>query len=114
MLKEEAQYTMSYPQLQKIAGKALGKNFSADKLREVVRSVGVNPGERMSELKAKQIFQNLVGYESAAALMKDFHTWKKKWILSNRESFYSDLDKKRAAQASSKGKDLFSMKSQLK
>ena len=114
MLKEEVQYTMSYPQLQKIASKALGKSFSADKLREVVRSVGVNPGERMTEMKAKQVFQSLVGHESAAGLMKDFHTWKKRWILSNRASFYSDMDKKSIAQASSKGKDLFTMKSQLK
>jgi hypothetical protein len=114
MLKETVEYTMSYPQLQKIASRLLGKEFSADKLHEVVRSVGVTPGERLSEIKAKQVFQNLVDYDSAIAAIKEFHVQKRKWILSNRASFYSDMDKKKTGQKPSAGKDLFAMKGQLK
>lgn len=114
MLKDDVQYTMSYAQLQKIASKALGKNFSSDKLHEVVRSAGVAPGDRLSELKAKQVFQNLIGYDAAKTIIKDFHTEKMRIILSNRASFYADMDKKKAAVKPSTAKDLFMMKGQLK
>ncbi|MFH0815136.1 MAG: hypothetical protein V1902_03630 [Candidatus Falkowbacteria bacterium] len=114
MLKDDVQYTMTYAQLQKIANHALGQNFSADKLRQTVRSAGIASGQRINELKAKQILQNFVGYDAAKTIMTDFHTQKMKWILSNRASFYSDMDKKKAVVKPSANKDLFMMKGQLK
>ncbi|MBI5254532.1 hypothetical protein HY932_01990 [Candidatus Falkowbacteria bacterium] len=114
MLKDDVQYTMTYGQLQKIASAALGKNFSSDKLRATVRSAGIASGQRINELKAKQILQNFVGYDTAKTIMTDFHTQKMKWILSNRASFYADMDKKKAAVKPAVKKDLFIMKGQLK